>query len=329
MKTKVVYVLTSSEDDLYLYQTMLSVFSLKRREPSVVVEIVVDKSTSNFITRKGNDYLNNVDNIIVVDVPKQYDKVQSSRYLKTCLREIIKGDFLFLDSDTIIADGISEVDYFNDDICMVLDVHTNLDFSEKRANKVLKVLQMSGLKEASNIPYYNSGVIYVKDTVLAHNFYKQWHDIWKESLMQCHIHQDQPSLAVANTKMFYPVKELNGIWNCQIMNSGLPFLHKAKIIHYFATVNQLKVSREADKAYFFNDKKIYDEIKHKGIIPNNLFEFIDNARGAFITPCRIVAGNNLALYQNSLYITAMQHPHTYKYLNNIARIINRLYGLWD
>lgn len=325
MKTKVVYVLTCSEEDLYLYQTFLSIFSLRRREKNVFVEMVVDRNTSNIITGKSTELLKYIDNLVIVDVPNQYSRVQSSRYIKTSLREIIKGDYLFLDSDTIIADNISEIDNFVDDICMVLDVHTNLDFSEKRASKVLKILSSSDIKETDNIPYYNSGVIYVKDTPLAHQFYTQWHELWKETLIQFHFHQDQPSLAVTNLRMSFPVKELNGIWNCQVMNSGLPFLHQAKIIHYFATANQLEVSRNADKAYVFNDMTMFEEIRQKGFIPESFIDLVDNARGAFVTPCRIVVGNNLALYQNSLYVTAMKYPQTYVFLNSIARIMNRIY----
>ena len=52
MKTKIVYAVSSDEQDNYLEQTVLSVFSLKRHNPDAVVEFVVDERTDKTIVGK-------------------------------------------------------------------------------------------------------------------------------------------------------------------------------------------------------------------------------------------------------------------------------------
>ena len=324
MNTKVVYVLTSTEEDIYLFQTMLSAFSLRRKTPSVEIELIVDKKTDSTIVGNRKQILNYIDNKIVVDVPEKYDKKQSSRYLKTSLREIVKGDFLFLDSDTIIAEDISEIDTLNVNIGMVLDVHTPINFNEIRARKLLSVIDLYEKDKGEVIPYYNSGIIFSRDNKVAHDFYNKWHELWDDVLFKCEFHYDQPSLAVANALLSYPISELEGIWNCQIMNSGLAFLFHAKIIHYFATANQIKTTKDADKAYLFYDKTIFDNIKRNGITAE-IADLVDNAKGAFKTPCRIVVGNELQLLSNSLHYTAIRHPRTYSCLNKLAKKLNGFY----
>ena len=46
MKTKIVYVVTTDDTDVYLERTLLSVFSLRRHNPNVYVELVVDQDTN-------------------------------------------------------------------------------------------------------------------------------------------------------------------------------------------------------------------------------------------------------------------------------------------
>ena len=121
MKTKIVYAVSSDEQDIYLEQTVLSVFSLKRHNPDAVVEFVVDERTDKTIVGKRELILQYVNKKIVVEVPESYDKKQTSRFLKTNLRQYIDGDFLFIDSDTVIADSLADIDSFDGDIGAVIN----------------------------------------------------------------------------------------------------------------------------------------------------------------------------------------------------------------
>ena len=96
MRTKIVYVVTSDETDVYLEQALLSVFSLRKHNPNAYVELVVDQNTNTTITGKRGEILKYIDNKVVVNVPEEYNKLSRSRWLKTSLRQHIKGDFLYI-----------------------------------------------------------------------------------------------------------------------------------------------------------------------------------------------------------------------------------------
>lgn len=81
MKTKIVYVVTSDETDVYLEQALLSVFSLRKHNPNAYVEFVVDQDTDATIAGKREEIMKYIDNKVVVNVPEEYNKVCRSRWL--------------------------------------------------------------------------------------------------------------------------------------------------------------------------------------------------------------------------------------------------------
>ena len=114
-----------------------------------------------------------------------------------------------------------------------------------------------GWKYSENDFYFNSGVLFVKDTDDTHQFYEYWHSLWRKNVLKG-INYDQPSLAKANELMGCKICKLDDIWNCQINANGLPFLSKAKIIHYFAS----GMGAKSYVPYKFLDKKIFCRIKY-------------------------------------------------------------------
>ena len=321
MKTKVVYVVTSTEADLYLYQTFLSVYSLKQKNPQTVVELVVDAKTDATIKGKRAAILELIDKKIIVDVPDTYNKVQTSRYIKTSLRSHVAGDYLFVDSDTIITDRLDEIDNFDGDIGAVLDTHQPLECRHGKEN-IKQRIRKAGWNGSFDLGYFNSGIIFVRDNERTRAFYRMWHQKWNTMLKQARLHYDQPPLYAANAEMHSVIKELPGVWNCQVMNNGITMLYKAKIIHYLA--NHAVSRRHADKAYLFHDKSIYDEIKQTGTITPRIAALVEDAKGAFVTPCVVVVGNELELLRNGLYQLSMSLPKVYAIFDTIARWIHTI-----
>lgn len=319
MKTKVVYVVTSNENDLYLYQTFLSIYSLRLKNPETIVELVVDSKTDAFIKGNRAAILDLVNNKLVIDVPDTYNKVQTSRFMKTNLRNYVKGDYLFVDSDTIITDSINDIDNFEGDIGAVLDTHQSLDsYHDKECIK--ERIRKAGWSGPFDLGYFNSGIMFVRDNHLTREFYKVWHEKWKTTLNHAKLHYDQPPLYATNAELHSVIKELPGEWNCQVMNNGITFLYKAKIIHYLA--NHAISRRHADKAYLFHDNMIFESIKQTGTITPQIASMVENAKGAFVTPCVIVVGNELELLRNGLYQLSMSLPKVYAFFDLLARIIH-------
>jgi hypothetical protein len=93
-----------------------------------------------------------------------------------------------------------------------------------------------------------------------------------------------PSLNQANYELDNIITELPGEWNCQISHNGLPYLHDAKIIHYYAT----SLSSFAP-AYRLASGEVLASIKETGEISPEIMKLLENPRAAFEVHSRIIA----------------------------------------
>lgn len=316
MKTKIVYVLTSDESDIYLEQTLLSVFSLRMHNREAFVELVVDKCSDEALVNKRAEILKYIDFKNVISVPSHYNKIQSSRWLKTSLRKHVDGDYLFIDSDTIITDDLSAIDNVESDIAAVPDGHVNLGVIPYNSTKLKALAEKDGWTYNEDQPYYNSGVMFVKDSELACRLYDNWHTAWKKGVAEGKHVLDQSYLAASNERLGYVIQKLDGVWNCQIVRNGLPYFVDAKIIHLlgFGFHSQCPPWR-------FYDKKIYDEIKAFGCIPDSVSQLVNNAKYAFSDSVTIVADEEAAIVRSRLFRILRKHPQIGSIYDSISRFI--------
>ena len=185
MKTKIVYVVVSDTTDIYLEQALLSVFSLRKHNPNAYscigctsnIVFVVDQDTNTTIAEKRGEILKYIDNKVVINVPEEYNKVCRSRWIKTSLRQHIQGNFLFIDTDTLVTDCLDDIDSFDGEMGAVKDQHVLVG-----KNRGVKKLQINAERDgwiwSETLAYYNSGVMYVKDSPFTHKFYQTWHNKW-------------------------------------------------------------------------------------------------------------------------------------------------------
>lgn len=237
MNTQIIYSIISSEQDHYLEQLILSIYSLRMHNPKVYVVVVTDNSTVSTFTGWRSCIKEMINHLQVIPIPKEYNQMQRSRYLKTNLRKFIKGNYLFIDTDTIICGSLEEIDNIDADMALVADCNGNLLLDEQ---SVVDRCHIAGFNNMNNQPYFNSGVMFVRDTIAAHKLYTEWFTQWQHSLNKG-VSLDQPSMNYANIQVGKLIKELSGIWNCQIFFKGWMFLPKAKIIHYAGGGSQEKL----------------------------------------------------------------------------------------
>ena len=297
MKTKIVYVLTSSENDVLLEQLSLSLYSLKYYNPNSEVYLVVDQDTYSSIKNDRNNIREFLTDIIPVKTPDEYNNMLRSRWLKTSLREYIKGDYLFVDSDTIIADDLEECDNWTCDIAAVIDRHIPVNKAHQYYDYICNRAKDTGwIFETSDSNYFNSGVMFVKDNESTHAFYKKWHEYWLEGIKH-QVFQDQPTLGKVNKEQGYIIKELNGVWNCQIMANGIKFLSTSKIIHYF---NAERQSEKKSVFYLPSDKELYLKIKNNNfVLDDSIKKMIENGRTAFAFNYAVFADEQLLAIRDS------------------------------
>lgn len=250
LKTKVVYILVSNDEDSFYEMFLLSLASLRAHDLGREVILVLDTSTKDRLTSKREPLL---DGVIIkeVEVPSVYDVTQRSRYLKTKLRDIIDGDFLYLDVDTVICDSFDEIDSIEADLAAVADDNGAVKVKNRLAEDRSVKAGFGKLKDA---PFYNGGVFLVRESEDARRLFNSWHERWLQSLKNG-VSFDQPALCQANLDVGCPIKELPGEWNCQVCSAVGPYyFKKAKVIHYYASYGS------------FKDAVFISRIKHMGRI---------------------------------------------------------------
>ena len=297
MKTKIVYVVVSDEHDIYLEQACLSMHSLRLYNPDAMITVVLDKHTNATICGKRSIILDYVSEKIVINPEGKFSKMQLSRFIKTNLRKYVIGDFLFIDSDTIITSSLADIDLCPYKLAAVKDGHCLVNVHQCN-KKILNELTSVGCDLIDGV-YYNSGVLYVKDNEDNYKFYESWYNNWLHSGMK-KIWIDQPALAKTNMEFNYYIKELDPVWNCQITRNGLSYLISAKIIHYFSSV---VLKGDNVEPYYFMSNEIFWHIKNSGKISSNFDDLIHHSKELFSPQVELVSGDRVKiLYTKQFYI---------------------------
>lgn len=282
---KYLYSLVSDASDFYLEQTLLSATSLRLQMPNAFISLLADDITAASLTGKRAEILKLVDEFKSVKIDKCFNKVARSRWLKTSMRRLIEGDFLYIDNDTIISDNLSSITDTEAELGAVLDDHTYISEYKKFRPKRLRDIQKLFKKCRFDSPfeyktYFNGGIFFCKDCKAGHDFFNQWHSLW----LHCHdlnILTDMQSLNQANYNMGNIIKELDGIWNCQLMHDGaLKHFYNAKIIHYFAT-------HVHDKPFLFANRECLESIKESGTINQGIMDMLKTPKTQFASSARI------------------------------------------
>jgi hypothetical protein len=278
-----VYVLTSSPSDTYYEQFLLSIVSLRLHNPNASVVVLIDKNTKDNLAGIRGGYEKYASEIKVIDVPGEFSQKESSRWIKTSIYNYVPGGFLFIDCDTIITCTL-EADFSPSiKVGAVLDTHITLENHHLKKyfeDSDKKIGFSSSFKEKR---HYNGGLVYCKDDPAGKQFFDKWHELWLYSRSRGNS-QDMPSFNQANYELNNIITELPGEWNCQISHNGLPYLHNAKIIHYYATSLVSFVP-----AYKLASREVLASIKETGEIPPEIMRILENPKAAFETHSRIIA----------------------------------------
>lgn len=88
---------------------LVSMFSLKKHNPDAEIILDTDKDTMETLNDDRGRLKQYVDEIKIADLPADMPEMQKSRFVKTTLVTYIKGDFLYLDVDTIILRNLEEI----------------------------------------------------------------------------------------------------------------------------------------------------------------------------------------------------------------------------
>ncbi len=317
----VCYVLTEKNGSRQYYnQMVVSIASLRYRAFTGRVYVVADGRTADQLTGEQRDELEKYrTEIITVDVPEEFSATERSRHLKTSLREYITGDFLYLDTDTIFADRLPE-QVSSAELALAREQYDSLRsgtaaevvpecFSFRERKEYLQC----GCDDSKIQVFYNSGVIWSRDTKKTHLFFRKWHEAWltcrKKGVMQ-----DQPSLNEINHLMGGAIELLDGIWNVQVTRPySQKYIDHAIILHYF-NVRQNNV-------YLLGSLDVEEQT------PGNrkVQAIIESPRDAFLPNRYLVLDGVTEEVLSGKTITVMKY--FYKRHRQVYRAINYVFSL--
>ena len=281
MIPQIVYVLVANEKNLYLEEMWVSIFSLRRHHPEATVKVLMDVETKEYLSRFPQ-LTSMIDETVVVQTPAGYNEKQRSRQIKTTIRNVLKGDYIFIDTDTVICkplDGIvediAEMKDFKG-IAAVREGHVTMkDTLFPPTGTVKRIFDI----DISQSPLMtNSGVMFVADIPFTHEFYKRWNENWKRSCFEKGNSQDQPSLYATDCQYGYVIRELSGIYNAQVAMS-LKYYADAVILHWW---HMDFIEDQSYSPYF--SLEIYQNLKKEGEITPQIEELIINAKQSFVSP---------------------------------------------
>lgn len=291
MKTQIVYVLVSSEKDLYLEELWVSLYSLRHFHPADRVVVLADEPTAERI--KANAELHGmITDLKVVDVPDSYAPKDRSREIKTSIRQHIDGDFLFIDTDTVICQPLDEIDTLNvNNIAIVPELHG--PFKNHLTYKYVSrdTQRIFGI-DVSDSPYwFNSGCMLVRDNSFTREFFAKWNENWKYSAFQKNNSTDQRALLKTDHDYGYIIECLPDMYNCQVAMS-IKYFYDAKIVHFWHMRKNFTPNMDFSP---FMSHDIYRQLRQQGSITDEIFCTILNCKSSFTNNSMICGKSEINL----------------------------------
>ena len=234
---KVVYVLTSQGKDFYSAMTRVSVASVRLSNPSVKIALACDSLTESNLFSTEDLLVNEVDEICGFATPEGSPSYRN-RYIKTQLRKLISGPFLFLDSDTLIRRELTEVFGINSDIGGCRN-HSKVDLWDQVMD--LDVETLKAMRWEIGKTYINGGVLFFNDTPKAHDLATLWHKRWLESSNQRQYYRDQPALNTALLESDPSLTVLPDRYNAQF-KVQLTAADDAVLWHYYSSQDDVPIT---------------------------------------------------------------------------------------
>lgn len=322
MIPQIIYVLIASDKNYYLEELWASLFSLRRFHKDACVKCLCDADTAKRV-REHKALADMLTEIVVVDVPQHYNGKQRSRQIKTIVREIVSGDYLFIDTDTIICQSLDGVEDVDADIAAVPDEHVPLKEHPFGAFTVSEVKRIFDVDISDSEWWFNSGVMFVRDTPIAHQLYKRWNENWTYSCFEKGNSQDQPALVKTDKEFGYIIRRLPDVYNCQIAMS-IKYLHEARIMHFW----HMNFIENQDYSPFMG-LDVYRCIRQQNGISEDVEQLIVNCKSSFASATMIVGREQIYfLFSIAGQVFTRIHQHSRigcATLNYIARQLNLFY----
>ena len=219
------YIVTTREDVNMLAMAHASILSLLHIHPGADVRLFVDSPTTKLIDTAYPGIRDAVNGVVEQETDLEAE-VPSSRYLKTKLRSLVDGDFVFLDIDTVVLRDISAL---WDHDCTLAGVQDDNTKGGRFSEELLGRFRELGWVEPEE-PYLNGGVLFWRDNDEGRRLGDAWYTYWKESRPVMYD-TDQPPLHQAIRTTNVSVKVLPEDYNQKVRDCPQN-LREPAILHW-------------------------------------------------------------------------------------------------
>jgi hypothetical protein len=241
---KVVFAVASTGSDLYAARARVAVASLRLSNPGVAVVLACDDETERALRGAAHPLLDEVDDRMMVRALSG-DLRLRSRFVKTRLRSVLSGPFLYLDADVVVRRDLSEILNADADVAGVRN-HNGATRAEQLRPGGLVASTIAAMRwQVSPDVYLNGGVLFFNDTPLARQAGEEWHRLWMSGLAERGDYRDQAALNAALFAAQPAVAVLPDGWNAQI-RAAPRAARDANVWHYYGSEDEALHDTEFD-----------------------------------------------------------------------------------
>lgn len=224
------YILVWRSGEEYADITLLSMSFLREVHQDARILLLTDPETAIALHEASHPILSKADRLIESEAPHDSSPMRSW-FLKSRMRQLIDGDFIFLDADTMVRQPLDEL--FTIEAPIAMAENHSLRFPENFPDMERVVYERNGWPIPSNGHYLNSGVIFWRDDPQARRLGEIWAQCWDGSAA-CGYGYDQPSLNRAIETSKVAVHVLSDRFNAQIRANPYAGVDAA-VWHFYQT----------------------------------------------------------------------------------------------
>ncbi|MBY0229828.1 MAG: hypothetical protein K2W96_11150 [Gemmataceae bacterium] len=232
---QVCYVLTADGWNRYAMMAYLSASSLRRIHPACRVLLITDEATCQALEGKRGMLAGVFDDIVPCPA-RGKTATERSRFLKTSLRRLVSGDFLYLDTDILVARPLDPL--WSMEAALALAPDANLDSTKSAPDRARPVFEQLGWPFPPRL-YLNCGVMLARDRPEVARLFNEWHGRWLRQVEVTGSVLDQQPFSSALDHVGCRPAILSPDYNYMVhFRPRLP--HDVRILHFFATSESYK-----------------------------------------------------------------------------------------
>ncbi len=229
---KVVFVIVVDQKVKLLYELIAVAMAIKHLSPNVEIFIISDRKTSSLsLFQDAVRHLDAKPRIVDLGCFQDHAAVVRSRVLKSQMRALVEGDFLYIDSDALPLVDLRQVSVAKS-IAAAPDA-SQVNTKSFTPDWVVREYCAVGWRSEPGI-YLNSGVIAWKDDQKGREMGRYWHEHWLELYLKRNIYKDQLSFNYMINHFRDSTEVLDQKWN-GLVTADARFSSQSLVYHYFTS----------------------------------------------------------------------------------------------